>query len=63
MDIILKEKGIDPVRAGSTKLTMTTTKAKERFDAAVFVSGLNSQQYQGLVDNLSNIFLNVTNPS
>ena len=57
VDVILKEKGLDRA-AGSTEINIATAEAKECFDAAAFLSGLNAQRYQSLVNELSDANLN-----
>ena len=57
--LVLREDGIDPSGSvGTTELEAAKVEAKEQFDAAAFLSGLNYQRYQTLVDELSNSFLN-----
>ena len=57
-DYTLKSKGLDPNIRYQNILSAAKKATEEAYDAIVFISGLNSHRYQGLIDSLANAYLN-----
>ena len=55
---ILKKDGLTPDNASAAEITQATTNSKEAYEAMSFLSGLNVDRYQDLLDELANSYLN-----
>ena len=61
LNLVTEKLGMDPSNLGSTERKLSIDHAKESFDAVAFLCGLNAQHYQGLLDELSDAYLNGRN--
>ena len=54
----LKAEGINPTEANSEEISDATARSSDAYEAMAFLSGLNKDRYQELLDDLANSYLN-----
>ena len=53
-DYVITQDGDDPTTASGTVCTNAEKRAKDAYDGISFLSGLNAERYQGIMDELAN---------